>query len=387
VPLRRRLQGAAPLLALGALFAIALMMTGARETHLGGQAYARAYGSNLFLNLMTYSTWVVDLADPFPGQVSAIVERAWPAGLAATAGLAILAVVARSAALPPLLGAAWWLLALIPVLPLIHHSYLYYLYIPLAGVMMAVAGAAGWLEQSAFARRAPSIVRMAAVALVLAHAVHADRSLAERYAARMGGTGIPLDTDLRKSEVARQASIAVGKTLAGRNGRVAFLLPAGLEEVFSATTGERRQTASDSGSYTLLGGALDDGRGLRALHSNLDSVVFLRGWKAGYGEFEMFSQSRDGAVHALGRGADAYAAAGAAMLAGGAAEPGRRLLEGALSEFPDHAPLRFQFARGRYLAGDSLGMMRELDELVRRAPDHPLAARVRASRPGAGAGK
>lgn len=376
-PLRARVVKAVPLLAVGALFAVVLLLTGAGATHLAGEAYARGYGANLFLNLMTYSKWVVDLADPFPGQVSAIAGQAWPAGLAACAGLALLAVVARRVPLPPAFGAAWWLLALIPVLPLLHHSYLYYLYVPLAGIVMALAGAVGRVER---ARVHPAIVRALAVALVLAHALHADRLLAERHAARIAGTGIPLDPDLRKSEVARQASLAVGKALAGREARVAFLVPAGLEEVFSATTGERQRTASDSGSYTMLGGALDDGRGLRALHPNVDSVAFLRGWTPGYGGFEMFSQSRDGAVHALGRGADGYAAAGASMLAGGAVEPGRRLLEGALSEFPDHAPLRFQVARGLHLGGDSLGMVRELDELVRRTPDHPLAARVRQGR-------
>lgn len=72
------------------------------------------------------------------------------------------------------------------------------------------------------------------------------------------------------------------------------------------------------------------------------------------------------------------------MIAGGAAEPARRLLEGALSEFPDDAPLRYQLARWHYAAGDSVAMRRELDELLRRAPDHPLAARVRASFPAGG---
>ena len=222
------------------------------------------------------------------------------------------------------------------------------------------------------------MVRVAAALAVLAHGLQADRLLAERYAARMGGTGIPLDPDLRKSEIARHASDAVGRRLAGARGRVAFLVPAGLEQVYSATTGERQVAASDSGSYSMLAGALDDGRGLRALHPNVDSVVFLRGWSAGHGDFELFSQSREGTVFPLGRGADGYAEAGAAMIAGGAVDPARQLLVGALSEYPDHAPLRYQYAHWLYLAGDSLGMRRELAELVRRAPNHPLAARVRA---------
>ncbi len=412
-PLRERLRLALPLLIVGAVFASGLLASGAGATHLGGQAYAQALGPNLFLNLMTYTRWVVDMGDPFPGLVSAIAPDAWPAGAAATVLLAILARVARRAALPPALGVSWWLLALLPVLPLLHHSYLYYLYVPMAGIAMVAAGMAGWAERWAVARSGrpgdrrgagtarsrgtpgaatrqartgalPAIIRSLVIALVIAHGVHADRLLAGRYAARMGGTGIALDPDLRKSEIARHASEAVGKRLSGRPGRVAFLLPAGLEQVYSTATGELREAASDSGSYSMIAGALDDGRGLRALHPNVDSVVFLRGWSAGHGDFEMFSQGRDGTVYPLGRGADGYAEAGAAIIAGGAPGPARLLLEGALSEFPDHAPLRYQYARWFYKAGDTLAMRRQLDELMRRTPDHPLAARVRASFPAAG---
>jgi hypothetical protein len=378
-PLRERARRAAPLLALGALFAVALMAGGAGETHLGGKAYARAFGANLALNLMTYAKWSVDQADAFLGQVSAMDPGAWPVGLAVIAGLALLAVLARRAAWPPAFGALWWLLALAPVLPLLHHTYLYYLYVPSAGLAMAVGAAAGWAERRSPARAVAAVAALAS-ALVLGHAVQADRLLDRRFAARIPGTGVPLDPDLRKSETARHASEAVGRTLAGRPARVAFLLPASLERVYSTATGERvaRRTSADA-SYGILAGALDDGRGLRALRPGVDSVAFLPDWRPGYGEFELFSQSPDGTVFALGRGPDGFAAAGAAMTRSGEVGPARELLTGALSEFPDHAPLRFQYARTFHAAGDSLAMRRELEELIRRAPDHPLAARARAA--------
>ena len=159
-------------------------------------------------------------------------------------------------------------------------------------------------------------------------------------------------------------------------------MPASLADVYSTATGKRLgRAAANSTTYILLAGALDDGRGLRALMPNVDSVVFLSDWRPGYGDFEMFSQGSDGTVYPHGHGADGYAAAGEAMIGGGAIEPARQFLAGALTEFPDDAPLRYQYARAFYLAGDSLGMRRELDELLRRAPNHPLAARVRAAFP------
>src|SRR5262249_57078172 len=100
-PWRQRIARAAPLLGVGAVLAIALAATGAGPTHLGGEAYARGFGSNLFMNLMTYMQWSVDLGDPFPGQVSAIAGDAWRAGIVVTLGLALLVVLGRRAAVPP----------------------------------------------------------------------------------------------------------------------------------------------------------------------------------------------------------------------------------------------------------------------------------------------
>ena len=101
----------------------------------------------------------------------------------------------------------------------------------------------------------------------------------------------------------------------------------------------------------------------------------------------MFGQSRDGTVFSLGRGAEGWARAAALIMDSGALRPAGELLEGALSEFPDDASLRYQYAHAFYLAGDSLGMRYQLDELVRRAPNHPLAARVRAGFPGGMSGR
>lgn len=381
-PWRERLARAAPLLAVGAALAVALAATGAGSTSLGGEAYARGYGWNLLANLMTYTRWVVDLGDPFVGQVSAIASEAWPIGLAATLGLAAVSVVTRRGALPPAFGALWWLLALIPVLPLLHHTYLYYLYVPLAGVAMALAGAVGWAvrsRSSAGHSTSAWIVRVVAVGLVVAHAAVADRMIAVRIARRMPGTGIAFDPDVRKSEMARHAADAVAGTLAGRRGRVGFLAPPSLSQTFSTATGEAVDADSASTrSYRMLEGALDGGRGLRALFANVDSVVFLPGWRPGHGDFELFAEDPSGKIFALGRGADGFATAAQIVMDNGERRLGREWVEGALSEFPDHAPLRYQHARSLYLFGDSLGMRRELEELVRRAPNHPLAARARA---------
>jgi hypothetical protein len=226
---------------------------------------------------------------------------------------------------------------------------------------------------------APSFATSALVGgLVLAHGGISDRLLGARHAQRMADTSFPLDLYLRKSETARYAAKAVVAKLDGRHGRVAFLMPASLAHAFSTATGARQDSrASDALTYDLLEGALDGGRGLRALVPGVDSVVFLPGWRAGFAEFEMFGESSEGNVVSLGRGPDGYALAAALMMDGGFLAPAADLLSGALSESPDCAPLRFQHARALYQSGDSSGMRRELEEMVRRSPAHPLAALVK----------
>lgn len=393
-----RLRLAAPLLAVGAVFGVALVATGAGATHLAGEAYARAFGPNLFFNLMTYTAWATDLRDPLIGLVGELSPHAWPVGVGASLVLLVVAVWARRVTRLPALGAVWWLLGLVPVLPLLHHTYAYYLYVPIAGLAIWFAGALEWATSGAIGRArstggqerarigpAPRAARPTlAIAVVLSLlavglAWWSDRLIAERRALRMPGTSVPLASDLRMSEMARHAVVGVARRLEGGHGRVAFLMPTSLQQVYITTTGETLSvTSRGTHRYGMLEGALDGGRGLRALAPNVDSVAFLPGWAPGYGGFELFTQGPDGAVFSLGRGPDGFARAASVMLNMGAVGPAAELLGQALPEFPDHAGLRFQYAHAFHMAGDSLATRAQLEELIRRAPGDPLALRAQA---------
>src|SRR6266516_702754 len=117
----------------------------------GRAPYALGLGSQLLSNFTTLTGWAVDFllptvrgfadaADPgvLPWAVAAALV--WLAGLAAPA-------LRRSGWLE---GGAIYLAFLLPVLPLAHHTYHYYLYAPLAGVATCLAAA---LETAA--RRIP----------------------------------------------------------------------------------------------------------------------------------------------------------------------------------------------------------------------------------------
>lgn len=392
---RDRIRRAAPPLAAAAAVAAALVASGAGTTHVGGEAYARGFGANLFFNLMTYTRWALSLARPIPDIESAFLTSGWLGALTVTLALLALAwVAARRGTTLPASGLAWWLFGLAPVLPLLHHTYLYYLYIPSAGLALALGATAEWAAAvargmgsrdgagaergAAGARAAARAPAVAALVLVALHAGWSDRLLAERYAMRIPGTGVPLDPYLAKSEIARAAAGAVARRLAGRRERVAFLVPESIQRVYSTATGETiAGVVPGSHAYGMLAGALDGGPGLRALVPNVDSVAFLQRWMPGYGAFELFAQNPTGAVYSLGRGPDGFAAAVRALARSNAAGAARELAEGALRESPDHAGLRFEYGGLLLAAGDTTAMLHQLEELVRRAPTDPLADRVR----------
>ena len=130
-----RARRLAPALATGAIAGALLLASGIGSGRLGGEAYSVSFGANLAENIARLFGWTIDLFDPIPDLH------------AATAGAAhlVLPLVAltalawwRGGALVRV-GAAWWWLAVLPVLPLPGRTYLHYLYVALAGAAMIVA--------------------------------------------------------------------------------------------------------------------------------------------------------------------------------------------------------------------------------------------------------
>ena len=106
-----------------------------------GDPYASVYGANILWNALTYSAWLLRVWVPFPDQAPQYQPALWRWGTVLPALLALLAW--RRRGWRPAIAAAALvaLLFLAPVLPLVRHSYLYYLYLPLAPlVLLAAAG-------------------------------------------------------------------------------------------------------------------------------------------------------------------------------------------------------------------------------------------------------
>ena len=74
----------------------------------------RAYGANLFHNLMTMTGWAADFQTPIPDLYSTLSTTAWRSALWVLLGFAALAALAWRTTRLPATGLAWWLLALAP---------------------------------------------------------------------------------------------------------------------------------------------------------------------------------------------------------------------------------------------------------------------------------
>lgn len=120
---------------------VLLYTGGALTARPAGDPYESVYGANVLWNAFTYSAWLLRQWQPFPDQVPQYEPSLWRWGLVLPLALALLAALRPRWRRP--IGAATLmaLLLLAPVLPLVRHSYLYYLYLPLAPLwLLAAAG-------------------------------------------------------------------------------------------------------------------------------------------------------------------------------------------------------------------------------------------------------
>src|SRR5207249_357088 len=137
---------------------------------------------------------------------------------------------------------------------LLYHSYLHYLYLPLVGLALALAGAWEWAAGAPAARGGRAGLRRAAacaaaLVVVLGWTAASRGLVRERLAARTPGLDVPLDPFLRKAEYARRTAAGIHDAVREGRRRIAFLVPAGPSRIYAE----------------LIRSTLDDGRALRMI--------------------------------------------------------------------------------------------------------------------------
>lgn len=340
---RDRARSLAPLLAAGAAIGALLLVLGIASGRLGGQAYAVSFGANLLENVARLFGWSVDLVDPIP-DLHATTQGV--SRFVLTTVALVLTVLAFLRASPRLVraGAAWWWLAVLPVLPLPGRTYLHYLYVPLAGLALVVAGLVeAWLARRARGEGAGRLAWAIASVSLLVYAAWNDVLLSARMDLRMTATDWPLDPVLRKSEIARRSIGDVRQALGGRHANVAILIPASISRDVDLGTGQ----LTDRGTIRryAVREVLDEGRSLQALVPEVDSVAIVHDYEPGRAGWLYFLSRSDSHLAPLGALPGAHARFVEAMIGAGFREAARDYATKALADHPGDPALQALRAR------------------------------------------
>src|SRR5262249_28674746 len=169
---------------------------------------------------------------------------------------------------PLLIGLGWWLAALLPVLPLSHHTYLYYLYAPWAGGAIAVAAAA-----RAAGRLSPRFGVAAGLVCLAAFAAIETRNIRIREAATLDS--LPIDRTIRDATLLRHALPTLQRAGLLPGTSVAFVNPVPgtrFDLVRGAPTAP--SDTSERTSYYPLEAAFRNGETLRLFVPHLHYLGF-----------------------------------------------------------------------------------------------------------------
>jgi hypothetical protein len=410
-PLRARIPAVAVMLGEGALFLVAFAHAGGRVSAFGGPAYETAFGLNLLQNLTTYASWIGDMRTLVPDLAGAPVAASWPAGLAVLLALSAIAALAWRRTRLPAIGIAWLALALAPVLPLLHHSYLQYLYPGFPGLALALgSGWAALLERllgrsqrsgsrdrddrdrgrGAGARsaardtrhtrrssRTPAVAAAwaASIALIAVHAFASDSLMAKRWASRLPGVELHSDPYLRKSEIVEHLSRSLAPAIAGRRARLVFVMPAESMTRVNVATGQ--VVAASGEQHNYLRSLLDDGRALKALHTEVDSVAFVDKWSPAFRDFDVIVNGPNGEAIDLGRGPVAHMRLASLLISGGHPLAAVENLDQAMTVYPGNSGLLLTHAFALARGGDLDRAAEEARSLLASAAGDTIAAEAR----------
>ena len=326
----------------------------------GGTAYSMGFGPHLFHNLMTYAQWSIDLVRPVPDARGIYDPTAWRAGVVPLSAFAIAAALSPARRRAVLFGCAWWALGLLPVLPLMAHTYGHYLYVPTVGFAIAAAATVeafaagiGWLAARAPAgapRPARSgareaVVTAALVALAIGYAVRSEIMIDRRVKARLGSTQLALDPFTRKMEVARRAVFTLSGQIDRAHDSVVVFTPPGLGKAISSSTGKEYATPpAGLPYYDVVSGVLGGGLALRLFDPRLDSAVFVSQWTPAYRDFHLFTEGPGGRLVEMGRGPRSHSRLASVLLGGGYHAQTRDYFAAVLPVYPGDRLLRLLYA-------------------------------------------
>jgi hypothetical protein len=252
-----------------------LVMSGRFTPRPSGDPYEAAAGINVLWNLLTYTAWLIRFWDIFPDRIPLYQENLAIWGLILPFSLCIIAwrvpKTRRSIARASLL----FILFLAPVLPLIRHSYFYYLYLPLIPFWLLAGSSIGNLSKRRFM---PALLVLFIFYSSIYGSLHRRSEIKE---------GVLADPILRYAAIANRAIKALRATGEIHKGNYIFTKPFS-EISIDLAEGLQGRTGSHRKRVHFFKQALLDGRALRLFFPDIQSVYFeeasgaVPGWQNMY---------------------------------------------------------------------------------------------------------
>lgn len=265
---RRALLGAgAALIAL-----VVLLAVGSLKPRPAGHPYETAFGMNVLYNLLTYSGWLARIWDYCPDRVPEYQTGLAPWGLILPVLFGVASVRFPGIRRPLARASLLCVVLLLPVLPLVRHSYFYYLYLPLIPL---------WLLAGALLGKLP--LRGVAAAILVAFIFYsATQGVRHRRAELTDG--------VLEDPILRYAATA-GNAVAGfraENGVMQgdlYIMTSVIREKVDLTTGLRGSAGKGRTTFLMVERALIDGQALKLFFPFVETVDFqdatgeTQGWQ------------------------------------------------------------------------------------------------------------
>jgi Dolichyl-phosphate-mannose-protein mannosyltransferase len=253
---RKWLLGSAGLLLSLGLLALA----GTIGIRPAGHPYETSFGVNILWNLLTYSAWLARFWVSYPDRIPRYDPHLAAWGLIPPVLLALAAWRLPKAKGPTAKASMAFVLLLLPVLPLVRHSYFYYLYLPLIPL---------WLLAGAFLARIP---RRCICAGILVLFVILSGWNAKRHQTAEIAAGVLEDPILRYAAVAKNAVFTMRQSAGFMQRDVLIIKPASATDI-DLTDG---QGAAARGRHpeSLVERALLGGKALRLFFPRIQNIYF-----------------------------------------------------------------------------------------------------------------
>ncbi|MCP4548876.1 MAG: hypothetical protein GY835_20680 [bacterium] len=327
-----------------------------------GDPYATKMGFNVVQNLLTYTAWLVRPWDFFPDQKPEFNPALWRWGLVLPL-IWVMVFWRRPAWRQVLLKTVLVFLALlVPVLPLVRHSYLYYLYVPLIPVyLLAAAGLAR------IPGRGGRLIFLAPLLLLLLNVWQGTM----RHEAKLDGKLIA-DPILRYAELGKVAVNDLREMESPLKGNAIFLVPFMGQKVDLAK-GLRAAPNARRAWFVPVWKALRDGTALALFFPELKAATLIidfnemaeneNRWR----ESKLYWIGGAGHINWLGRGVEGRHALSRLFYQYRDYERVRRELEVLRAEFPADVDLLCDICivadklGDRQAIGSTLDRMREMN--------------------------